>query len=394
MAFGAETIIDMAKQKKEVKLTDKDFEKIPERGKHPNQKLKAYLVLQHLMRETDENHLLGAQDIADLIEADGIHAERRGIYRDIDEINLISLMMEEGCSIEEAAEMLAEDEELKLIAYRRSKTKSGYYVRRRHYELDDIRLLAECINSSRFINQGQADRLSSVLCDLVSKHEAKKIATNAYHVGRVKTKNKSTLNNISKINAAMSTELDGARHTPEKISFQYLKYTIDDINNQVERRHGKRYTVSPFQLLINDGFYYLLAYDGKRITTYRVDRMRDVKGTGEPREGNTEFKKIDMRTYTQRVFSMFSGEEQLVQIRFINRLLDTVIDRFGTDSKVVQYVKDDERHFIMTAKLAVSDQFFGWLLGFGREAKLIGGDSVLEQFKAYLDKVHEMYKSY
>ncbi|MBQ8736933.1 MAG: WYL domain-containing protein [Bacteroidaceae bacterium] len=382
----------MAK-KQEVNLTEKDFEKIPERGKHPNQKLKAYLVLQHLMRETDENHLLGATEIAELIETDGIHAERRGIYRDIEEINLISLMMEEGCSIEEAAEMLAEDEELKLIAYRRSKTKSGYYVRRRHYELDDIRLLAECINSSRFINQGQADRLSSVLCDLVSKHEAKKIATNAYHVGRVKTKNKSTLNNISKINAAMSTELDGARHTPEKISFQYLKYSIDDVNNQVERRHGERYTVSPFQLLINEGNYYLLAYSGNKIMTYRVDRMRDVKGTGEPREGNTEFKKIDMRTYTQRVFSMFSGEEQLVQIRFINPLLDAVIDRFGTDSKVVQYVKDGDHHFVMSAKLAVSDQFFGWLLGFGRKAKLIGGDAVLEQFKAYLDKVHEMYKS-
>ena len=377
--------------KQEVKLTQKDFEKDPERGKHPNQKLKAYLVLQHLMRETDENHPLGAQDIAELIEADGIHAERRGIYRDIEEINLISLMMEEGCSIEEAAEMLAEDEGLKLIAYRRSKPKSGYYVRRRHYELDDVRLLAECINSSRFINQGQADRLSSVLCDLVSKHEAKKIATNAYHVGRVKTRNKSTLNTISKINEAMSTELEGARHTPEKISFQYLKYTIDDVNQQVERRHGKRYTVSPFQLLINDGFYYLLAYDGKRITTYRVDRMRDVKRAGEPREGDADFKQIDMNTYTQRVFSMFSGEEQLVQIRFINPLLDTVIDRFGTDNKVVQYVKDGDEHFIMTAKLAVSDQFFGWLLGFGRKAKLIGGDAVLEQFKAYLDKVHSMY---
>lgn len=381
--------------KKEVKLTQKDFEKIPERGKHPNQKLKAYLVLQHLLRETDENHTLGAEDIVELLMDDGIHAERRSIYRDIDEINLISLMLEEGCTVEEAAEMLADDEddELKLVRYRRSKAKSGYYVRRRHYELDDVRLLAECINSSRFINQGQADRLSAVLCDLVSKHEAKKIATNAYHVGRVKTRNKSTLNNISKINEAMSTELDGERHTPEKISFQYLKYTIDDVNQQVERRHGKRYTVSPFQLLINDGFYYLLAYDGKRITTYRVDRMRDVKGTGEPREGNTEFKKIDMRTYMQRVFSMFSGEEQLVQIRFINRLLDTVIDRFGTDNRVVQYVKDGDRHFIMTAMLAVSDQFFGWLLGFGKRAKLIGGETVLEQFKAYLAKVHEMYES-
>ncbi len=382
----------MAK-KQEVKLTQKDFEKIPERGKHPNQKLKAYLVLQHLLKETDENHPLGATDIVDLLEADGIHAERRGIYRDIDEINLISLMMEEGCSIEEAEEMLADDvdDELKLVCYRRSKTKSGYYVRQRHYDLDDIRLLAECINSSKFINQGQADRLFKVLSDLVSKHEAKKIATNALHVGRVKTRNKSTLNNISKINEAMSTELEGSRHTPEKISFQYLKYTIDDINNQVERRHGKRYTVSPFQLLINDGFYYLLAYDGKRITTYRVDRMRDVKGAGEAREGDTEFKQIDMRTYTQRVFSMFSGEEQLVQIRFINSLLDTAIDRFGTDNKVVQYVKDGDHHFIMTAKLTISDQFFGWLLGFGREAKLIGGDAVLEQFKAYLDKIYNMY---
>ena len=385
----------MAKQKQEVKLTKKDFDKEREDGRKPHQKYKSYLVLQHLLRETDENHILNADDICELLTEDGIHAERRGIYRDIDEINLINIMCEERCSLEEAREILDSDvdDSIKLVVLKRTKSKKGYYVKNRRYDLDDIRLLAECINSSKFINQGQADRLSNVVYQLVSEHEAKKIATNAYHVGRVKTKNKSTLNNISKINAAMSTELDGARHTPEKISFQYLKYTIDDINNQVERRHGKRYTVSPFQLLINEGNYYLLAYSGNKIMTYRVDRMRDVKGTGEPREGNTEFKKIDMRTYTQRVFSMFSGEEQLVQIRFINRLLDTVIDRFGTDSKVVQYVKDDERHFIMTAKLAVSDQFFGWLLGFGREAKLIGGDVVLEQFKAYLDKVHEMYST-
>ena len=382
---------------KKTEVTEKDFEKIPERGKHPNQKLKAYLVLQHLLRETDENHLLGAQDIAELIEADGIHAERRGIYKDIDEINLISLMLEEGCTVDEAAEMLADDEddELKLVVYRRTKDKKGYYVstKRRHYDLDDMRLLAECINSSKFINQGQADRLSKVIYELVSKHEAKKIATNAYLVGRVKTSNKSTLNNISKINEAMSTELDGERHTPEKISFKYLKYTIDDVSQQAERKKGERYTASPFQLLINEGNYYLLAHNGKRITTYRVDRMRDVRFTGEPREGDAEFKKIDMRTYTQRVFSMFSGEEQLVQIRFINPLLDAVIDRFGTDKSVVQYVKDGDGHFIMTARLAVSDQFFGWLLGFGRRAKLIGGDAVLEQFKAYLDKVHEMYES-
>ena len=157
----------MAKQKEEVKLTQKDFDIPPEHGKKPNQKLKAYLVLQHLLNETDENHLLGAQDIVALIEADGIHAERRGIYRDFDEINLINIMCEEGRSLEEAAEILADDvdDELKLVVYRRTREKKGYYVRQRHYDLSDIRLLAECINSAKFISQGQADRLSKApLC--------------------------------------------------------------------------------------------------------------------------------------------------------------------------------------------------------------------------------------
>lgn len=343
------------------------------------------------MKETDENHPIGAEDIVELVENDRIHAERRSIYRDIEEINLISLMLEEGCAVEEAAEMLADDEddELKLVVYRRTKEKKGYYVRQRHYDLSDIRLLAECINSAKFINQGQADRLSKVVYEFVSKHQAKKLSNNAYLVGRVKTSNKSTLNNIATINDAMSTELDGERHTPEKISFKYLKYTIDDVSQQAERRKGERYAVSPFQLLINKGNYYLLAHNGKRITTYRVDRMRDVRFTGEPREGDAEFKKIDMRTYTQRVFSMFNGEEQLVQIRFINPLLDAVVDRFGT--KDVQYAKVDETHFSVTAKVEISDQFFGWILGFGKKAKLLYPNDVIDQFKAYMDKIREMY---
>ncbi len=369
---------------------DEHLQKELEHGKKPNQKIKPYVVLQYLLKYSDENHPLSAYDIIAFLEECGISAERRSIYRDIEDINKVALMLEEDCTIEEAEQMLDKDEELKLVIY--DKSRKGFYVRQRHYDLNDIRLLAECVYSSKFIAEGQAKRLVNVVCDFVSEYQAEKIRHNAFLTDRVKTNNRSVLNNIAAINEAMSVKIDGEPHIPEKISFKYLKYSIENIEQQVERRKGTRYTVSPFQLLINDGNYYLLAYDDRAhdMRTYRVDRMKDVHFLGEPREGDELFKQIDLRTYTQRVFSMYGGEQRLIKIRFINPLLDAVVDRFGT--KNVDYSREDERHFSVTAKVEISDQFFGWILGFGRRAKIIYPDDVAEQFKTYLDKIRAMYE--
>ena len=86
---------------------------------------------------------------------------------------------------------------------------------------------------------------------------------------------------------------------------------------------------------------------------------------------------------------MYGGEQKLVEIRFINPLLDAVVDRFGT--KDVQYAKVDDTHFSVTAKVEISDQFFGWILGFGKKAKLMYPDTVIDQFKDYMDKIRNMY---
>ena len=152
-----------------------------------------------------------------------------------------------------------------------------------------------------------------------------------------------------------------------------------------------RYIVSPYKLLINDGNYYLLAFDDESqdMRTYRVDRMKDVRPMGEPRDGKEAFGAIDLKDYTKRTFSMFGGKPERVEMRFINPLLDAVIDRFGTSG--VRYFMEDERHFTVTADVEISDQFFGWLLGFGKRVKLIGPQAVVDQFAAYLDKIREMY---
>ena len=371
---------------------DEHIQKQAQHGKKPNQKIKPYVVLQYLLRNTDENHVATAMDIVAYLEECAISAERRSIYRDIEEINRVASMLDEDCTIDEAAEILENDENdnSKLVVY--DKSRKGFYVRQRKFDLNDIRLLAECVYSAKFISQGQADRLAEVVCEFVSEHQAEKIRHNAFLTDRVKTNNRQVLSNIAAINEAMSRKIDGHPHTPEKISFQYLKYSITDMSKQVERRHGAKYIVSPFQLLINDGNYYLLAFDDrfKTMRTYRVDRMKNVFFLGEPREGEEEFKKIDLRTYTQRVFSMFGGEERLVQIRFINPLLDAVVDRFGT--KDVQYSRVDDHHFCVSAKVEISNQFFAWVCGFGKRAKIINPSSVVEDMKKFLHNLTKMYE--
>lgn len=375
------------------KINEHGFEEFEKgHGKKPNQKLKPYLVLQYLLRQSDENHVVSAENIVGYLEETcGIYAERRSIYRDIEEINKAMLIVEEEIDVHEAEERIAEDEGEKLVVY--DKSKKGFYVRQRHYQPQDIRLLAECVYSAKFLSAGQAERLANVVCEFVSEEQAKTIRHDAFLTDRVKTDNKGVLNSISTINDAMSKELDGQKHIPEKISFQYLKYSINDVGKQVERRKGQKYTVSPYKLLINDGNYYLLAFDdhAQDMRTYRVDRMKGVERTGEPREGTEAFAAIDLKSYTKRVFSMFGGKQERVVIRFINPLLDAVVDRFGNEKSNVSYEKLDDGHFVVTTQVEISDQFFGWILGFGKRAKIMAPPAVVNQFAAYLDKVREMY---
>ena len=361
-------------------------------GRKPDQRMKPFLVMQYLIKNSDENNVAPANKILDFLENHcGIEAERRSIYKDINEINKAVLMLENGIDIAEATQWLEDDEynEERFIVY--DKNRKGFYVRNRNYDANDIRLLAECVYAAKFLEQYQTELLIDIVCQNVSYKNAEKIKHDVFLTDRVRTNNAEVLNNVITINEAMSKELGGEKHIPEKISFKYLKHTISDVKKQVERRQGEAYVVSPFALLLNDGNYYLLAFDDKKqkFVHYRVDRMKKVERIGEKRDGVNDFFEIDLKSYTQRVFSMYGGEERRVTLRFINPLLDAVIDRFG--KKNVQYSKSDERHFTVTTKVEVSDQFFGWLLGFGKKAQLVSPPDVREQFTAYIDRIREMY---
>ena len=189
----------------------------------------------------------------------------------------------------------------------------------------------------------------------------------------------------------MSKRRNKKPHTPEKIKFKYLSYTIQNGLRRTERRKGEWYVVSPYQLIISDGNYYLMGYDDKmhKMVNYRVDRIADLELTGEPRCGEEAYTELNIESYLQEHFGMYQGEREHIRIRALNMLLDTFVDRFGTRDAI--YAKDDDKHFTVVVSVAVSNQFFGWLCGLGNKVKIISPAPVEEDFKQYLDKMRGLY---
>ena len=350
--------------------------------KGKGQKYKSLLVWDILRKRTDENHAIQLKEIVEHLKMYGITAERHSIKRDIDDI-LILLNKELDIDLEEQGV-----EERALLGYEveYDAVQHGYKVSRRPYEFEELRLLAECVRASKFISKSQEEHLLAAIEGLCSEYQIEELQNEVYLVGRNKTTNSQIMGAMLKVNQAIRKN--------RKIKFRYQKFTIKDRTQQVDRRGGATYTISPFKLIINDGYYYVLAWDSKRnrTITYRLDRMKGVDVVEEPREGNLEFAKINMETYTQEHFGMFSGEKKRVSLRFTNNLLDTMVDRFGTGADVF-YRPDDERHFVVSTDIAISDQFYGWLCGFRKMAKIVSPSDVVQDFQNFLDDISGRYES-
>lgn len=350
--------------------------------KGKGQKYKSLLVWDILQKRTDENHAIGLKEIVEHLKMYGITAERHSIKRDIDDI-LLLLNKELDIDLDEYG---VEDRALLGYEVEYDAVQHGYKVSRRPYDFEELRLLAECVRASRFISKSQEEHLLAAIENLCSDYQIEELQNEVYLVGRNKTTNKYIMGSMLTINQAIREK--------KKITFKYQKYTLQDRTQQVERRRGAAYILSPFKLIINDGNYYLLAYDSKKqdMRTFRLDRMKGVDILHEPREGETEFSKIDMKTYTQRVFSMFGGEQKRVSLRFINPLLDTVVERFGTGADVF-YRPDDDTHFVVSTDVEISDQFYGWLCGFRKKAKIVSPPDVAADFQKFLDDIQGRYET-
>jgi len=327
-------------------------------AKSSNQKLKLLYLRQFLLEKSDEQHPVTISEMIDYLGAQGIKAERKSLYDDLEALTTFGMDI--------------------------VKTKDkhfGYYVGARDFEVSELRLLVDSVQSSKFITHKKTMSLISKIESLASSHDGRLLQRQVFVRGRVKSMNESVYYIVDEISAAITAD--------RSIRFRYFEYTVS--KEQRFRRDGAFYTVSPFALLWDDENYYLLAYDldKEELRHYRVDKMKDISQTDEKRQGKEEFEKVDMSAYTQKVFGMFSGREELVKLRFANHLVGTVIDRFGKD---VMIIADGKGYFTVTLSLVVSPQFYGWLFGYGDEVEVLAPESVRCEVKELAGRVAAMYE--
>ena len=257
----------------------------------------------------------------------------------------------------------------------------GYYIGERDFEIPELKLLVDSVQSSKFITQKKTYKLISKIENLASVYDGQLLQRQVYVSNRVKSMNESIYYAVDVISDAINQN--------RKIRYKYFEYTVE--KERRFRHDGADYEVSPFALIWDDENYYMLAWDSNavRMKHYRVDKMFDATLTETEREGIEEFEKTDMSAYTKSVFGMFGGKEQKVKLRFSNHLAGAVFDRFGRDIIVI---KDGNEHFTVNVNVVVSQQFLAWVFGFGEDAEIISPENVRSEMKNQAMLIAEKYQ--
>ena len=316
-----------------------------------NQKFKFTYLMKIMLEKTDDEHSLTMPQIMEELEKYDVTAERKSIYTDFQD-------MTEKFGVEIIKEQIGRE--------------TYYHVGAREFELAEVKLLIDAIQSSKFITQTKSRELITKIKSFVSEHRAKQLQRQVYINDRVKTMNESVYYNVDDIHTAINQN--------KKIRFKYFKW---DINKRLVPRHnGDWFIVSPWALTWDDENYYMVAFDDwdSKIKHYRVDKMMYISIEEEKRSGKEVFRNFDMAEYSKATFGMYQGQKIKVKIQLANYMCGVFIDRFGKD---ITFRPIDDEHSELHVDVNVSPQFFGWIFSLGKDVKVTGPSEVVEQMKVF-----------
>lgn len=318
---------------------------------------KRLILLQKVLEKySDEDHPLTTNQIIGLLESEyGMTVHRTTIPKDI------AHLQEMGVDVQSCRT-----------------TQNKYFVGDRYFELPQLKMLIDAVASAKFISEKKSTELVEKLDGFASVYQQATIKRNIYIGSRIKADNPHLLYILDRINSAINSG--------KKISFKYFEYNAD--KQKQLRNDGNPYIFSPYVLLWNGDFYYVVGYSDKHknVSNFRVDRIDslpdilDIPSVPMPQD-------FDIANYTKEVFQMYDAPHAVVKLVCENEMMKVIIDRFGID--VATETVDDD-HFEATAEVALSPNFFGWLFGFGDKIRLKGPQNVVEQYRSLLKKELEM----
>ncbi len=321
-------------------------------------KLKILYLMKIFMEKTDEEHYITMSDIMYELEGYDIECERKSIYRDID------ALIEYGLDIEKV---------------QKDKT-CYYYLSTREFELAEVKLLVDAVQSERFITQRKSNALIKKIMGLTSSENASALQRQVYVNNRIKTDNESVLYLTDTIYNAISSN--------KQISFKYFRYDVE--KKKEIRNNGEPYVVSPWAVSFVEDNYYLVAYSNELgIRHFRVDKMLNCNILDASREGKEIFAKFDVADYTKKRFKMFDGVVRSVSLKCKNSFANVIVDTFGKDTMMVP---DGDGYFTAHVDVAISHQFIGWVFSMDDNIVITGPEEVVNEAAAMVKALGKLYK--
>lgn len=333
--------------------------------KNPKQKQKLLYIMKFFLEKTDEEYGVTVADIIDYLDEYGITAERKSIYNDIECLR---------------------DFGMDIVKSKVGKI-SLFSLVSRDFTLEEIKLLIDAVQSSKFITLKKSRELIHKIETLTSENQAKELHRQVIVANRVKNSNEEIYRNIDSINRAINKK--------RKIGFYYTQWTVSRSGAKkivkVRRHDGMRYLLTPKALTWDDENYYLIAYDKEldKLKHFRVDKMESISVEEERADSTKAVDKFDLAVYTKQVFGMYGGDTVNVKLRFDDSLIGVVIDRFS-DKVFIQPMSDGS--FTMSAEVMLSPQFYGWLFSFGDKVKIVSPKAAVNGFGEWLDSVKAQYE--
>ncbi|MBD5119019.1 MAG: WYL domain-containing transcriptional regulator [Clostridiales bacterium] len=325
-------------------------------AKSANYKRKLPILAKLLLERSDEEHPISRQEMQEELERWGLGAERKSIYDDMEQLR-----------------------ELGLDVQSRRGRGGGWFVGARDFELAELKLLVDAVQSSRFLTKRKSDALIHKLEGLTSVHQARQLQRQVYVDRRVKTMNESIFYNVDKLQGAIANN--------KVVTFRYFEYNAK--RERVFRREGARYKLTPYGLIWDSENYYLAGWDElrKEVRHYRVDKMADITVTGMKGHPQGDW---TAEGYTRKHFGMYSGTPCRLRLRCENRLAGVLIDRFGLE---VSLIPDGEEHFTASVDLVVSPPLWGWLFGLGPGVEVLSPGWAVDEFAARLEQAAALYRN-
>lgn len=326
-------------------------------------KLKILYIVDILSKYSDEEHPINAGEICRYLAEYGIKAERKAIYDDIDN--------------------------LMFYGYDIIKTRTpraGFFMASREFELPELYLLTDAVQSADFITPKKTRELVAKLEAMMSKEQARARENSIYIDYSHKCDNEEIYLSIDALRVAIS---EG-----KKVTLKYRTRQIDE-KRQITFKE-KLFTVSPYALIWVDDHYYLVGNNEKydNLMHMRIDRMKTVTVLDEPYRHFSRVcsykERFDIADYVSKTFNMYGGELENIELSCNYGILEQVIDRFGADIHIIGV---EDGRFSFRTKGLVSQGLVGWIMQFCGDIEVVNPPSLRKMICENIEVLSKTYKN-